>query len=128
MQKSPKLSKEQHSKHYFFVRDHCPAISLRGEEVNEFARVDAHHLRAVFPEQRRRSNPILVPLTREAHNFLHDNPNEEKELRPHLLGEALRLFIGENTALWEIAWRAVIASEADEFIDNSDWVPPVNSA
>lgn len=105
-EKSVKLSESFHNRHLKLVKSQ-PAFEHEALPCDLSFGVDPHHLRGVFRD-RRRSNPILVPLQRCAHDFLHDHPEVEDRLRPELLLEALRLLCLHDPELMEIAVRSVL--------------------
>ena len=108
--KPPKLSEQLHESQLEYVRNR-PAYPLRGDGGAVFfvaTRSDPHHLRQVWSAQRRRSNPILVPLSRADHDWLHDHPQVEEERRAELLLEALRHLVRDDVELAEAATRVVL--------------------
>lgn len=110
MPKSPILSQKLHEQVLKRARMRSP-VEFDGVPtafMGPMARVDPHHLRAVYPDQRRRSNPLVASVTRATHDFLHDNPQAEAALRHVLLADALGNLCGEDVACWEAAARGAI--------------------
>lgn len=67
-----------------------------------------HHLRPVYPDQTRRSNPIVIPLYDSEHEYLHANPKIEEEHRIPMLLKALRVMADGDERVVEAAIRGAI--------------------
>ncbi len=70
--------------------------------------IHPHHLPPVYKGQRRRSNPIVIPLTDLDHLYIHDNPDREEEQLYRLYAKALHVLCNEDVELMKVAIRAVI--------------------
>jgi hypothetical protein len=109
IQKSPKISDALCGKIISRCRSMAPMeVRRNAPGAIDEEDVQPHHLPPVYPDQRRRSNPIVIPVTDLDHAFLHSHPEEEKKQLYRMYTRALHVMCNNDVELIQAALRGVI--------------------
>lgn len=113
--KSPRISEHRHGA----ILDRCRGgLGLRVRRLPEDrGNIEAHHLRPVFNDQRRRSNPLVVDVYTSEHRFLHNNPEYESKIEERLYLRALQHLAGGDIEVIRAAMRGAIEYIAQQEAD-----------